>query len=289
MKNLGTEILPSIAGDAASPVNGQTWYNSTTGKLRKKENGNNLDIWDVDNYATTVTAAGTTTLTILSKRIQFFTGSTTQTVVMPDATTLILGWVFFIVNNSSGAVTVNMNGGSLLKTIAAGNAALFTVTAIGTAAGTWFIDYSSDPLKADLISPSFTTPTLGAALATSLLCSDKLGYTTGAGGTVTQATNKATTVIINELCGTITLNAASLAAGTTGATGVVSFTVTNSQVAATDVVIVQHDSGGTVGCYTITANTMAAGSFKITVRNNSGGALAEAIVIRFAVIKAVIT
>lgn len=109
------------------------------------------------------------------------------------------------------------------------------------------------------------------------------GYQTGSGGTVTQLTSKATTVVIDKSCGTITMNAAALAAG-----AVVTFTVTNNKVAATDVIARQHDSGGTIGAYTIEPNTMAAGSFKFAVRNNTAGSLSEAIVIRFAVIKAVV-
>ena len=99
---------------------------------------------------------------------------------------------------------------------------------------------------------------------------------------MSQATNKSTGVTLNKLCGTITMNGAALAAAT-----IVTFTVTNSTVAATDVVHAQHDSVGTTGAYTIMPNTMAAGSFKISVRNNSAGSLSEAIVIRFAVVKAV--
>lgn len=105
------------------------------------------------------------------------------------------------------------------------------------------------------------------------------GYTTGAGGTVTQLTSKATGVTLNTMCGDITMNNASLAAGT-----IVSFTVTDSSVAATDLVHVQHQSGGTIGAYSINASA-AAGSFTVQVRNNTAGALLEAIVIRFAVIK----
>ena len=108
-----------------------------------------------------------------------------------------------------------------------------------------------------------------------------VGYATGAGGTVTQATSKATGVTLSKVCGTITLNAANLAA----ATGV-SFTLTNTAIAATDLVVIVHDSVGTLGAYGITA-TPAAGSATITVRNNTAGALAEAIVLRFAIIKAV--
>jgi hypothetical protein len=106
------------------------------------------------------------------------------------------------------------------------------------------------------------------------------GYGAGAGGTVTQATDKATGVTLNTRCGTITLNAATLNADTT-----VSFTLTNSQIAATDVLILNHASAGTAGAYTLNAQA-AAGSASINVRNITAGNLGEAIVIRFAVIKA---
>jgi hypothetical protein len=108
-----------------------------------------------------------------------------------------------------------------------------------------------------------------------------LGYTTGAGGTVTQATSKSTGVTLNKLSGAITMNAAALAAGT-----IVSFTLTNSTLAATDVLILNHISGGTPGSYSLNARC-AAGSATIDVRNNTSGSLSEAIVIQFAVIKAV--
>lgn len=101
----------------------------------------------------------------------------------------------------------------------------------------------------------------------------------GAGGVVTQITSKATGVTLNTATGDITLNAASLAAAT-----VVSFTLTNSFIAASDCIFLQHQSVGTFGSYTINA-AAAAGSASISIRNNTAGALAEAIVIRFAVVK----
>lgn len=98
---------------------------------------------------------------------------------------------------------------------------------------------------------------------------------------VTQATNKSTGVTINAQKGKITMNAASLADGAN-----VSFTVTNSKFEADDLVIVQHRSGGTLGAYVIQAHTLSAdGSFKIAVHNYTGGALAEAIVLDFAIIR----
>jgi len=116
---------------------------------------------------------------------------------------------------------------------------------------------------------------------TSSSASAGIGYATGAGGTVTQATSKATAVTLNTITGQITCNAASLAAAT-----IVSFTLTNSSIAASDVIVVNHVSTGTRGAYTINA-AAAAGSATISIRNNTAAALAEAIVIGFAVIKAV--
>jgi hypothetical protein len=113
------------------------------------------------------------------------------------------------------------------------------------------------------------------------LNTDKAGYITGDGGTVTQASSKSTTVTLNKKCGTVTMNGAALAAD-----AIVSFTLTNSTIAATDVVVLNHASGGTAGKYALNAQA-AAGSASINVTNISAGSLSEAIVIRFAVIKAV--
>lgn len=108
-----------------------------------------------------------------------------------------------------------------------------------------------------------------------------IGYATGAGGTVTQATNKSTGVTLNKACGEITMDGAALAAAT-----IVSFTLTNSAIANTDVLVLNHSATGTFGAYTLNA-ACGSGSATITVRNNTAGSLSEAIKIRFAVIKGV--
>ena len=105
-----------------------------------------------------------------------------------------------------------------------------------------------------------------------------VGPTTG--GTVTQATNKSTGVTLNTESGQITMNNAQLDAGTE-----VSFTVTNSKIAATDVVVACHGSAGTAGSYLVNANAIAAGSFAVTDSNVSAGNLSEAIVINFVALK----
>jgi hypothetical protein len=128
--------------------------------------------------------------------------------------------------------------------------------------------------------------TAGAAGVTSLASSGAvtssstsagIGYT--AGGAETQATSKSTTVVLNSVTGRITMHNATLNANTT-----VSFTLTNSAIAATDLLVLNHVSGGTAGAYTLNAQA-AAGSASINVRNVTAGGLGEAIVIGFAVIK----
>lgn len=108
-----------------------------------------------------------------------------------------------------------------------------------------------------------------------------IGYATGAGGTVTQATNKGTGVTLNKVTGDITMNNASLAAAT-----IVSFVLTDSAIAATDFLDIQHVSAGTLGAYTVQA-TCGSGSATIYVRNNTAGSLSEAIVLKFYLNKAV--
>ena len=117
---------------------------------------------------------------------------------------------------------------------------------------------------------------------TNVLATTTLGYTTGSGGTVTQASNKTTAVTLNKINGEIVMNGAALADDATAA-----FTLTNSTIAATDVVIVNVASVGTAGAYQVTVGAVAAGSCSISVLNVSGGALSEAIKLNFAVIKAV--
>lgn len=110
-----------------------------------------------------------------------------------------------------------------------------------------------------------------------------IGYATGAGGAVTQASSKSTGVTLAKLSGAITMNGAALAAGAEA-----TFTVANTLVAAGDVVVCVHASAGTSGAYLVGAsNIVAATSFDITVSNVSAGSLSEAIVINYVVLRGV--
>jgi len=109
-----------------------------------------------------------------------------------------------------------------------------------------------------------------------------IGYVAGAGGAATQATSKSTGVTLNKVAGQITMNAAALAADAS-----VSFILTNSVIAASDVLIVNIGAGATADAYMVTVDQVAAGSARIQLRNVSASPLSEALVLNFAVIKAV--
>ena len=128
----------------------------------------------------------------------------------------------------------------------------------------------------------FTNEITSASSIKSISGTAGIGYGTGAGGTVTQATNKSTGVTLNKVSGQITMNNASLAAGAE-----VSFTLTNSAIAATDVVVTAIASGATAGAYNTHVDAIAAGSCRISISNFSSGPLSEAIVINFVIIKGV--
>ena len=135
-------------------------------------------------------------------------------------------------------------------------------------------------------SMALTTPVIGAATGTSLTATGTIvstgtagvGYATGAGGAVTQITSRTTGVTLNKTAGAITL--VSAAGSATAAT----FTVTNSTVAATDVIILNQKSG--TDLYDLMVTAVAAGSFNLTFRT-TGGTTTETPVLNFAVIKAV--
>jgi hypothetical protein len=98
-------------------------------------------------FTSTATAAGTTTLTNTSSYYQLFTGTTTQTIVLPVTSTLQTGWTFHICNNSTGSLTVNSSGGNLVITVIPGTTVMCTCIGIAlTTAADWesgFTDFTT--------------------------------------------------------------------------------------------------------------------------------------------------
>ena len=142
-------------------------------------------------------------------------------------------------------------------------------------------------LKAPLISPSFTTPNIGAATGTSLAVTGAItssgagiGYVSGAGGTQTQSSSRTTGVTLSKLCGTITMYSSAVAAAASS-----TFTWTNTFIAATDIVIMQHNSTTNASCWHCEV-ICGAGSATVVVKNISAASITEATPLNFIVIKA---
>jgi hypothetical protein len=190
----------------------------------------------------------------------------TNAVVLPNDT---LGQVRFIGDDGAGISKVGSYIRAVVTSAAAGTIASnleFAVTLTG----------GSAPVNAITI-----VSTNGGEVRTYF----PFGYVGSAsvGGAVTQLTNKSTGVTLNKICGQITMNNAALAAATA-----VAFTLTNSLIQATDTVIVNIASGGTVGAYTVSVAAVGTGSCSFVLKNESAGPLSEAVVLGFAVIKAAV-
>jgi hypothetical protein len=184
---------------------------------------------------------------------------------------------------TAGNVTTNANLTGAITSV--GNAtSLGSFTSANLAAA--LTDETGTGANVFANTPTLVTPNIGAATGTSLTATGVVastgtagvGYATGAGGAVTQATSRTTGVTLDKTTGAITLFSA--AGSATAAT----FTVTNSTVAATDVIILNQKSG--TDLYDLKITAVAAGSFNITF-NTTGGTTTEQPVFNFAVIKAV--
>jgi len=145
-------------------------------------------------------------------------------------------------------------------------------------------------LKANITSQTFVTPNIGAATGTSLIVTGAItssgggnGYSAGAGGAVTQATSRTTTVVLNKLCGNITMFSAAQAAN-----AIVTFTLTNSFIAAADFLLVQHISATNGGAWVFSC-VCGAGSATISIANSTAASITSATPLRFTIIKGAVT
>jgi hypothetical protein len=227
-----------------------------------------------------------------------WTNGGSGTILRKDST----GLVEFATLNSvlqSGPVDL---GSQPLTTTGAINAASVTATGVVTAASVTlaanpttnlqattkqYVD-AADALKLNKAGDTMT----GALIVNSTIASNstilangnssKIGYDTGAGGSVTQGAGaKTNAVTLNRPTGIIVTDNAALASATA-----VTFNLSNSVIEATDIVVVSHISGGTLGAYNF-AVAPAAGNANIVIRNITAGSLSEALTLRFIVIKSV--
>ena len=123
----------------------------------------------IQGYTTTVTAGATTTLTAASTHLQFFTGSTTQTCQLPVVVTMKLGMQFYIINNSTGIVTVTSSGGNTLTAMVSGTRVRATcISLAGTDAASWSYYYQASNVSSGKKLTVSNTLTLAGTDATTI-------------------------------------------------------------------------------------------------------------------------
>lgn len=140
LATIGTIATGTWAGTTVATNHGGTGVTSVTTAATASAfagwdaNKNLSAVNLLDALTSTATAAGTTTLTVGSNYYQVFTGSTTQSVVLPAAATLANGQGFQIVNQSSGTVTVKTSGTNTVQAMTQNT--VLTVVCVSTAGGT---------------------------------------------------------------------------------------------------------------------------------------------------------
>ncbi len=135
----GVQTFSAAPSFAALPTGAGVASAATASTLAARDANKNLTSNQfIEGYTSVTTAAGTTTLTVGSTENQVFTGTSTQTVVLPVVSTLALGTSFTITNLSTGNVTVQSSGANTIVVLGLNQTVVVTNNAItGTAASVW--------------------------------------------------------------------------------------------------------------------------------------------------------
>jgi len=239
---LGTVASGTWQGSTVGVAYGGTGVTASTGAnsvVLRDANQNIVANNVFAGYTSTVSSGTTIVLTAASTQYQRITGTATQTIQLPDATTLPNGFIFYIDNDSSLSVTVKDDASTTLDIIASGGINQWVLLSNITIAGTW-IAYGLTPSAVN-----WGTNTLD--LATTIVSNG-----TWQGGTIASGyggTGLTTFVAANNAL--YSTSAGALAAGTlpvlAGGTGVTTSTGSGAVVLSTTPTLVTPIIGAATG------------------------------------------
>lgn len=298
---IGNGTVQNPAGNVVVTANGKSWSFKEDGNLNIYGNilcANTFNVGTANSYThydqttggTELAGAGNVWIYAASAQYNFSTSGVIQAsgaLGIESVGNIIFG----IIGNANSNVTIANTGVTISGNIAANNLGNIISTDLdGNASnilygnGVFAAPPASSYGDSNVVSllgsfGSNTISTTGNVATGAVTAAGKIGYS--AGNTVTQTTSRATGVTLNALSGEITLFASSMTAGQ-----VDFFTMTNSEVAAGDMIICTT-YGGSLGTYLpmayVSSNTQAV----FTVRNlDSFVTAAESPVIKFIVVKA---
>lgn len=296
--NTPTLVTPVLGVATATSINKVTITAPATSATLTISNGAALTV----SGNVTLSSSGSCALTLGGNNIAFTTSGATALTLPTSGTVATLAGS----ENLSNKTLVDCDIGTPISGVLE-NCTDYPVGAIGglgTGVATFLATPSSTNLAAAVTgetgsgalvfatSPTLVTPVIGAATGTSLAVTGALtssggniGYTSGAGGTVTQITSQTTAVTLNTLSGMVQMYS-----GTSiGHEGAAVFQVNNNRVAQSDVVIVSIRGGTNSGNTQANVVEVGSGYFKIAVSNNAVNTNTEtgsSIQINFAVFKA---
>lgn len=137
---LGT-ITSGVWNGTTIPVAyGGTGVTSSSGanSVVLRDTNQNIVANKISQTVNNITASGgTTTLTVASAFWQTLTGTGSEIITLPDATTLPVGYWYIFDNDATGTLTVKDYATTTLDVIPAGGYSLFYLDANGTVAGSW--------------------------------------------------------------------------------------------------------------------------------------------------------
>ena len=144
MANMADKTVKgNTSGGSAAPSDLSLVSTATASTVMYRDSNKNTAINNINEAFTSTTTSSTpVSLTVSSAPLQQFTGSTAQTLNLPDCTTLVTGFQFYVFNRSTATVTVKDAGGTTVQAMVAGTQACFTCASIGSSAGSWDLSYT---------------------------------------------------------------------------------------------------------------------------------------------------